>query len=246
MAQQVNLCLPVLRKQKSRFAAQTLAQALAVLLLVGAALSAVWVSNLNQAGASLTAILAAQSKELEGLRTALEQSKQSSGPAELALAQEVKASRAALQQREKVLAALSQGLVQPGYGHAARLQLVARSIPPVAWITAIKADERRLEVGGYTLEPAALNDWVNQLASSPLLRGQALSTIKVESVKPESVVNPVAGGAAVSGVKPPASAAAAAVASAPVAVMPPVWSFMLQSSLADAKTLDKVVAGGKP
>ena len=56
MPQQVNLCLPILRKQRRRFAAQSLVQALAVLLLVGGALSAAWVWNLNLASDSLKAV----------------------------------------------------------------------------------------------------------------------------------------------------------------------------------------------
>lgn len=231
MAQQVNLCLPVLRKQKNRFAAQTLAQVLAALLVGGGILSAVWVINLNQASASLKVTLVSQTKELEGLRAALEQSKQSSAPAELAMAQEIKTRRAALQQREKVLATLSQGLLQPGHGHAARLQLVAQSIPPVVWVTSIKADDRLLEVAGYTLEPAALNDWVNQLAASALLRGQALSTVKVESVKPETLLQPVVGAAPQSAAKPAGAASGAPVASAVAPVLPPVWSYSLLSSM---------------
>ncbi|MBK9441945.1 MAG: PilN domain-containing protein [Comamonadaceae bacterium] len=244
MAQQVNLCLPVLRKRTSRFAAQSLAQALATLLVVGGVLSAVWVSNLGQASASLKLILDAQTKELDGLRAAIERSKQSSAPVEQTLAQEIKTRRASLQQREKVLAALSQGLFQPGDGHAARLLLVAQSIPDVVWVTSVKADDYRLEVGGFTLEPAALNPWVNRLAGSTLLRGQILSTVKVESVKPESLL---AGGGARAAARSAIASPAALAASGAVATtaLPPVWSFSLVSSTAQP-VADKTAAGGKP
>lgn len=243
MAQQVNLCLPVLRKQTSRFAAQSLAQALAALLVAGGVLSAVWVSNLGQASASLKLILDAQTKELDGLRTAIERSKQSSVPVEQTLAQEIKTRRASLQQREKVLAALSQGLFQPGHGHAARLMLVAQSIPDVVWVTSIKADDLRLEVGGFTLEPAALNLWVNRLGGSELLRGQVLSTVKVESVKPESLL--AGGGSRAAARSVAAGAPALASSGAAVAALPPVWSFSLVSSIAQPAA-DKASAGGKP
>jgi len=244
MAQQVNLCLPVLRKQTSRFAAQSLAQALAALLVVGGVLSAVWVSNLGQASASLKLILDAQTKELDGLRTAIERSKQSSAPAEQTLAQEIKTRRISLQQREKVLAALSQGLFQPGDGHAARLLLVAQTIPDVVWITSVKADDHRLEVGGFTLEPSALNPWVNRLSGSALLRGQTLSAVKVESVKPESLL---AGGGTRAGARSAvaSSPALATSGAVPVAALPPVWSFSLVSSIAQPAA-DKASAGGKP
>jgi hypothetical protein len=69
-------------------------------------------------------------------------------------------------------------------------------------VTAVKADDVQLEVSGFTLEPAALNDWVGKLAASPLLQGQMLSTVKVEN----------------------ASTAAAKVAR-------PMWSFSLVSAM---------------
>lgn len=220
MPQQVNLCLPILRKQKSRFAAQTLAQALVIVCLVGGVLSAAWVWNLSRASDSLNATLAAQTKELDGLRVALEQSRASTGPAEAAMVQQVQQRKLELQQREIVLGVLSEGLFQPGRGHAARLQLVAHTIPAQAWVTQIRSDERLLEVSGYTLEPSALNDWVGKLAASALLKGQTLSTVKVESLKPESILMPAA------------TATTSRTASQPAIALPPVWSFSLLSSAA--------------
>lgn len=214
MPQQINLCLPILRKQSDRFAAQTLVLALAVILVVGGALLAAWVWNLRQATASLKLTLATQTKELDDLRAALERAKSSSGPAEAAMTQEVKQKMLALEQRQRVLAVLSQGLFQPGRGHAAHLQLISQTIPAVAWVTQLKTDEQLLEVTGYTLEPAALNDWVSRLAASSLLQGQTLSTVNVESVKPGATTM-------ASAVSAPASQATQ-------------WSFNLVSRLAVA------------
>ena len=168
MPQQVNLCLPILRKQEKRFAAQSLAQALAVVLLVGGGLAAAWIWSLNAAAASLQVTLASQSKELENLRATLERTNASAGPLESPLAQELRQRKLELQQRQSVLEALSQGVFAPEQGHSARLRLVAQTIPSVAWLTQIKADDQLLELSGYTLEPAALNDWVSKLSTSPL------------------------------------------------------------------------------
>jgi len=224
MAQQVNLCLPVLRQQKNRFAAQTLTVTTLAVLTLGGSLGAAWVYTLNQATATLKSSLDTQSKEMEALRAAIDQRAKSAIPAEQALQLEIKTRRSALQQRDSVLAALSQGLFEPGQGHAARLQLVAQSIPPDIWVSKIRADERLLEISGFTLEPAALNDWVLQLGASPLLRGQTLSAIKVDSVKPAPAPMPVR----------VAAAAGAAAASTPVAMLPPTWSFTLLSNAAPA------------
>lgn len=236
MAQQVNLCLPILRKQKSSFAAQTLAQALAILLLVGGALGAAWVWNLNQASVSLKATLATQTQELEGLRAALAKSQGVVAPGQTAAEQELTRRRAYLVQREKILTALQQGHIQPGFGHAARLQLVAQTIPSAAWVTQINADERTLEVSGYTLEPAMLTTWINRLAESPLLYGQSLSTVKVDSVKPDTVLpGTVAVGQAV---RPPAGPASAAQAASQPA-LPAIWSYALLSSMASPAAAPK-------
>jgi Tfp pilus assembly protein PilN len=238
MAQQVNLCLPILRKQKTSFTAQTLALALAILLLVGGALGAVWVWNLNQASASLKATLATQTQELDGLRAALAKSQGVVAPGQTAAEQALTQGRAHLLQREKILAALQQGHIQPGFGHAARLQLVAQTIPSAAWISQIIADERTLEVSGYTLEPAVLTTWVNRLAQSPLLNGQSLSTVKVESVKPDTVLP---GAVAVGQVVPPPVAALPAQASSqpPRPTLPAIWSYALLSSMASSVAAPK-------
>jgi Tfp pilus assembly protein PilN len=42
-------------------------------------------------------------------------------------------------------------------------------------------DGSRFEVAGFTLEPSALNEWVDKLAASPLMQGLKLATVKVES-----------------------------------------------------------------
>jgi Tfp pilus assembly protein PilN len=225
MPQQVNLCLPILRQQEKRFAAQSLAQALAVVLLVGGGLAAAWIWNLNAAVASLQVTLASQSKELENLRATLERTNASAGPLESPLVQELRQRKLEMQQRQSVLEALSQGLFAPGQGHSARLRLVAQTIPSVAWLTQIKADDQLLELNGFTLEPAALNDWVSKLAASPLLQGQSLNTVKVEGIKPaNTLVQAASGGAA------PAASGLVGVPD----VKPAIWSFSLLSKVATA------------
>jgi Tfp pilus assembly protein PilN len=230
MVQQVNLCLPILRKQKPRFGAQSLLQALVVVLAVGGLFGAAWVWNLNQASDILRQTLAAQTQELAAMQAVLEKNQAGSVPA-LAAAQQVLAQRRKLLvQRQLALAALQQGRAEPGFGHAARLQLVAQTIASQAWVTQLRADDTLLEVSGYTLEPAVLTEWVNRLAQSPLLKGQALSTVMVERVTPTAVLP---GGAldrqavATKDVQPPVKGGADKAAK-PL----PRWSYTLLSSLA--------------
>jgi Tfp pilus assembly protein PilN len=188
MPQQINLCLPILRKQKTSFSAQTLLQALAAVLVIGALLGAAWVWNLNQASNSLRLTLAAQTQELAAMQAAIEKNMAGSGPALAAAQQVLTEQRNVLAQLQLALAALQQGRAETGFGHSARLKLVAQTIAPQAWVTQLRADDSQLEVSGYTLEPAVLTAWVGRLAQSPLLNGQSLSTVTVERVKSDAVL----------------------------------------------------------
>jgi len=217
MPQQINLFAPIRLTQKRYFSAQTMLQALVVFVVLGGGLSAYWVWGLHIAGEDFRKSMAAQSGELESLKAAIAQGKAGGGVhIGAALTQELQGSRTELLQREKLAQEWQRGLLRPGWGHSARLLLVAQSIPAQVWVTQVKSDESRLDISGFTLEPAALNDWVGKLATSPLLKGQTLSTVKVESV-----------------VAPSATASAA---------QRPMWSFNLVSAM----TQPSAATGGKP
>jgi Tfp pilus assembly protein PilN len=182
MPQQINLCTPIFLKPKRYFSAQTMAHALGVFVLLGGVLSAYWSWTLQNLSAGYEQTMTANQREIARLQAAIKVNKENAAPADAALVKELQAARDELQQRADLLAELKRGLLREGHGHAARLELVARTIAPQAWVTTIRADEQRLELGGYTLEPAALNGWMERLAQSPLLAGQRLSAVKVERV----------------------------------------------------------------
>lgn len=180
MPQQINLCAPILLTQKRYFSALTMVQALAVFMVLGGGLSAYWVWSLNALSAGYQQNVTVNAGEIQRLQAAIQASKARTGPVDAALTQELQARRTELMQREQLLEELRRGLLRDGRGHSARLQLVAQSIPAQVWVTEVKADDRQFELSGFTLEPAALNEWVGKLSSSPLLQGQKLSTVKVE------------------------------------------------------------------
>lgn len=212
MAQQINLCTPILLTPKRYFSANTMALTLGVFLVLGGALCATWVWNLNQATQAFRQSMAEQGKQLESLKAAIAQSKAQVTAADPALATQLQGLRLTLTQRTQLRDALKQGLFEPGWGHSDRLALVARTIPAQAWVTEVKMDSGRLEVNGFTLEPSALNDWVEKLAIAPLTQGMKLSTVKVESAPMPAALTP------------------ASAASTPAAVQRPVWSFQLVST----------------
>ena len=180
MPQQINLSTPVLLAQKRYFSAQTMALSLLVFLVAGLAMTAYGLWSLQGVTGSLQASLATRQPELVRLRDDVARARADTGADSKQIALQLQAARDRLQERRQVLAELQQGLLAPGRGHSARMQLVAGTIPPQAWITAIQADAMQFEVRGFTQEPAVLNDWVNQLARSPVLAGQHLARVKVE------------------------------------------------------------------
>jgi Tfp pilus assembly protein PilN len=127
------------------------------------------------------------------------------------MAEQLLAQREQVQAQGKLLAELQRGQVEPGQGYAARLSLIARSIPANVWITDINADGGRMELSGFTLAPAAIDQWQAALAASILLDGQALAAIRVEKAKPNDSLR--------------ASGSAA-----------PLWSFTLKSAPAVMRT----------
>lgn len=221
MPQQINLCSPILLAPKRYFSAATMLQGLAIFAVVGGSLCAYGVWSLNGASESFKPTLARQSSEIQSLQSALARNKTSGGSLETVLAQDLLAQSTELAKREKLLEDLHRGLFQPGAGYAARLQLVAQSIPSQVWVTEVKANERQLEVKGFTLLPSALNDWAIRLAASPLLTGQKLATIKVEN----TVASPAKNG--------DSSAVAAAVAASPSTTdfVRPAWFFSMVSAV---------------
>jgi len=223
MPQQINLCTPIFLTQKRYFSAQTMASALGVFVLLGGILSGYWTWTLKSLSEGYQQSVSANQREIARLQAAIRLNKENSAPADAALVQELQARQGELERRQALLAELKRGLLRDGQGHAARLQLVARSIPPQAWVTTIKANEQSLELGGYTLEPAALNGWMERLAQSPLLQGQQLSVVKVERV-------------ATDGRGPGAAPAPVLARAAGV----PLWAYTLVTAAAPATT------GAKP
>lgn len=183
MPQQINLCTPLLLAPKRYFSAQTMAQALAIFVVLGGVLCGVWVWSLNRNTTELQQLMQTQAKELADLKAALQAHAASAAPLSPELQTRVQDLRTQVQAQQKILLALQDGRLVPGAAHSDRLTLVSRSIPAPVWVTGVEADATHFEVAGYTLEPSALNDWVSRLSFSPLLQGLRLATVKVQSAR---------------------------------------------------------------
>jgi len=232
MAQQINLFTPILLTQRRSFSGQTLVTALVLFLLAGAGLCAYWVSSLNASSEALKRELTARVSEREALQAALKMQQASSAPTLEVAQQELRALNVLLQERRGFLEELRRGLVPPGGGHAARMRLVAQTIPDAVWVTDLLADEKQMEVRGVTTDPSSLNDWVSRLAVSPLLAAHSLSAVKVERLQDGSATS--ASGMRVAG---------ADSAQTKPDVVQPAWSYAL---LSVARPVPRVTSGMRP
>lgn len=229
MAQQINLCTPIMLTEKRYFSANTMVQALGVFLILGGALCAAWVWNLQTAIGGVNTAIAAQAQEIESLQAAIQRSRANAAPVDPALQQKLGETRNAVMAREQLLAALRDGLLVPGFANSDRLRWVAASIPASVWVTSVKFDSGRFEVTGYTLEPSALNDWVGKLSGSPLMHSLKLSDVKVTNA------------AALSGIAPGTAAPAPQATPAGAQAR---WAFTLVS--VEPPPQAAPVAGSKP
>ena len=196
-------------------------RALGIFAVVGGGLCAYMVLSLQSASNNLKPTLTLQVSEMQSLQSTVAQRRAGGVGLGPVLARDLQVQRAALAAREKVLAELQRGLMPPGAGFAARLQLVAQSIPSQVWVTEVSANDHRLEVKGFTLLPSALNDWSKKLAASPLLGGQRLITVKVD----------IAGDSDSKNSDAPAVSGAPPAPPAPSASMRPTWSFSMVSAV---------------
>ena len=177
-SQKINLLAHVKPSKNNDSSVKIIFKTLAFLVALGGCFSTYWVWSLNVANENLTKSLAEQTSELKSIQAAIELSIVDVQPT-ITLEEELEGSRAQLLQRQTLLQNLQNGLLRPGWGHGARLQLVAQSIPAQVWVTKIRSDETQFEITGFTLEPAALSKWVAKLVESPLIDVQHFSTFNI-------------------------------------------------------------------
>lgn len=179
MAQQINLYSPIFLAPQRHFSARAMAQSLAVVGLALLALCAWAAWGGHALRHELDGLVARDAQERERLMAALA-APPASGPALTALDQELARLQADLAQRRHALDELGQGPATPHAGHAARLRLVAQTLPPAAWLTELKLADGHLELVGLTPQPEVLRPWLERLAHEPLAAGLPLAALKVE------------------------------------------------------------------
>ena len=128
------------------------------------------------------------------------------------------------QQLQQTLDALTSGVAPEGARHSDLLRLLAQSVPPSIWLSDLRWQAGRLELSGATLEPAALQRWLNSLAQQPLLAALRLGTVKIEKWRDGNAM-----AAANDAASPPAVLLSAAPPTLKAGLA--VWSFRVISEL---------------
>jgi Tfp pilus assembly protein PilN len=182
MAQQINLCTSAFRPVRQRFTAKILLQIFGIFLVIGIAVTLTLLQGLQKSRLAFEQSIASRAREVESLTAAIALSRAKAAPADSALVQQLQEKQAAVARTEKVLAAARQGVFLPGEGQSDWLQMVARSIPASMWLVSLKLDAGKFEVSGFTLETAALNEWVGKLRNQPLMQTFDLHTVSVDQV----------------------------------------------------------------
>ena len=184
MPQSINLLTQLQVMQKGYFLAHTMVRAMLVFLLVISGLSSYWLSRIESAGEEARQAISLKSLEFESLQGDIALS-ESGSKMRSALVRELEAGRAELLQQDILGRAQQHGRFSPGWGHGARLRLVAETIPTQVWVTEMVGDTSQFEIRGFTLTPTALGGWVAVLNASPLFEGQRLSDVNLENTSTE-------------------------------------------------------------
>ena len=103
--------------------------------------------------------------------------------------QQLAASEQALRAQEAQLAArraageaLSRGMANDKRGPSALMRLIAATIPPQVWVTEVRVAGSQVDVIGKTLDPVAINIWLERLRASAYVVAKPLPVLRLERV----------------------------------------------------------------
>ncbi len=180
MAQQINLFSPLLLSRKQIFTARTMLVALSVFLVLVGVMAWLGVATLKSSAEATRQQLSDRAAEKQRLTQAIQGKSSADGSTRDQSSRDVETLAAELRARRAMLADLQQGLVVADNGHAARLRIMAQTIPSSAWVTELVFEGASTAIVGATTSPASLNEWLNRLGAHPLMVEQQFSGVKVE------------------------------------------------------------------
>lgn len=97
-----------------------------------------------------------------------------------AMDQSLRTKQTALESRRAALVTLKRVLGTENGGPSATLRTFATSMPDSVWLTELRATAGRLEVTGKTLDPAAVNAWLDRLTAAGYLTKKPVPAVRIE------------------------------------------------------------------
>jgi len=187
VTQQINLFNPIFLRQKKYFSTATILQALA-LVLVGAlsfyAYAAYQTNRLSREVADAGQRLESEKKRLEAASGDL-------GPRQKSkeLEQQSKELERQVRDREEILGIQSSSLTGGSRGFSEYLKAFARQSVNGLWLTnfSLREGGAKLSLGGRTLRPDLVPDYLKRLGKEKVMQGQSFSSLDMQFSKVVSV-----------------------------------------------------------
>lgn len=137
--------------------------------------------------------------------------------------QALRSQQALLEARRAAREVLKRGIATDKSGPSALMRQLASSVPPPLWLIEVRVAGSRIDISGKTLEPAAVNLWLERLRAAETLAIKPVPAVRLERV--DTAVQPSA--------QPPAQLPAR---------MPPVYTFAISAAL----SIPFADEGGRP
>lgn len=90
--------------------------------------------------------------------------------------------QALLETRRAARDVLKQGVADDKSGPSTLMRLIASSVPPQAWLTEVRVAGGHVDFTGKTLDPVAVNVWLDRLRASGFLAAKPAPAVRIERV----------------------------------------------------------------
>lgn len=181
MSQQINLYNPIFLKQKKIFAASTMAQALAVILvgaLAFAAFAGYQVRKLDAEVKSGAALAKAEEARLASVKVEFAARTPSA-----ALAEEVGRRERELKMREDIIGLLSGGGLSDAGALSPYLRALARQNLNGLWLTGFELTGKDMVLSGRALRAELVPEYLRRLGREPVMQGRQFAMLSMQEPK---------------------------------------------------------------
>lgn len=180
MSQQINLFNPIFLKQKKYFSAVTMAQALGLILLGSALLSAYtnyWVTELAREAEATSTQLASAQAQLNKLSADFGSRQKS-----VLLEEQTKAAESDVAELKRVVEILSRGEFGNTNGYSEYMRAFSRQIVPGLWLTgfSISGAGSEIELQGRALKAELVPVYITKLKREAVLQGKAFAALDMQ------------------------------------------------------------------